>query len=272
MDLFSNPMLLILLAVVALAMFGGGSFNVTEILMVLLRALKLIPESPAPASKQVYARYADKAWSALRGGDLERAKLLLENGVQQVEGLLSAEELPQPQGIMDTIKEWLKSPMFLILLAGGAFLIFGGMDGCKKSEAEQPPQAAAIETEPAMWDGDAIAVAPSSHYGDVMRAYQAQQARQLPAAEPADIPPALPADWTAPAVVQLAACRSDGDKAKQGNDLCQPCTTSHQSLVLHQSPTFWQRGPLRRGVAAIARARPLRRVARAVGWVFCRRR
>ena len=263
MDLFSNPMLLILLAVVALAMFGGGSFNVTEILMVLLRALKLIPEAPDPASKQVYSRYAEKAWSALRGGDLDRAKMLLDNGVQQVEGLLSAEELPAPTGIMDTIKEWLKSPMFLILLAVGAFMIFGGMDGCKKSQAEPPAQTAPIDAAPAIWHGDAMSATPAGHYEDVMRAYQSQQAAQIAPLEPADIPPALPADWVDP-----AGCdQSDG---KQGNYApCQPCYTSHQS---HQSFAFWQRGPLRRGVAAIARVRPLRRVARAVGWVFCRRR
>jgi hypothetical protein len=133
------------LAVVALAMFGGGSFNVSELLLMLLKQLKLIPQSPGPASQQVFEGYAAKAWDALQAGQTEKAKMLMEDGLSQVQEQLREEDTVAPQGIVDQLKEWMKSPIFLIVLAVGGFLLFSQFGGCPKPapapQAEMQVQA-----------------------------------------------------------------------------------------------------------------------------------
>jgi len=148
-SLFSNPALLILLAVVALAMFGGGSFNVTELILSLLRSLKLIPQPQGKASEQLYRGYTRKAWETLRSGDVEGTKNLLLAGMQATEAEMNKETAIQPTGIGDQIKEWLKSPIFLIAIAVGAFLIFGG-GSCKKTEPK-PQGEETLDVTPASW-------------------------------------------------------------------------------------------------------------------------
>lgn len=151
-SLFSNPTLLILLAVVALSMFGGGSLNLTELIMSLLQSLKLVPQPKGKASEQVFRGYTRKAWETLQAGNLEGTKDLLLAGMQATEAEIASETAIAPQGIMDTVKEWMKSPIFLIAIAVGAFLIFGGGSSCKKTDPTPAPQEQEVDAEPASYE------------------------------------------------------------------------------------------------------------------------
>lgn len=127
--LLANPTLLIVLAVVVMTMFTGGGTATTELLLTLLRALKLIPGPDPQGSQQVYQGYMDKAWDALQSGKPETAKQLMQTAAEQAETMLSAESEIVPKGALDKLTEVLKSPLVLIVLAVVAMMIFGG-GGC----------------------------------------------------------------------------------------------------------------------------------------------
>lgn len=262
--LLSNPALLILLAVVALAVFSGGSFNPTDWLLRLLRSLKLVPEAKPQASTQIYRAYSDRAFGALRAGDAARAKTLAEMGIQEAEEAFTQETAIGPQGTADTVFEWLRSPLVLIIIAVGVFLACGGMDGCAKKTPDNPqpqPQAEQVgeEITPAVWHGNGpIQIQPvsDSHYGRVMRAYQAQQhvIRVADVADVADVAPALPPEKTT----------NGGSTCTQADGSCLTAgPTGRAKSAVADDPRrrirFWQRGPLRRACAALVRARPFAR-------------
>jgi len=246
-SLFSNPTLLILLAVVALSMFGGGSLNLTELIMSLLQSLKLIPQPQGKASEQVYRGYTRKAWETLRSGNLDGTKDLLLAGMQATEAEIAKETAIQPAGIGDTIKEWLKSPIFLIAIAVGAFLIFGG-GSCKKTDPA-PQDQESIDVTPTGWSGQ---IRPAvwrqvdgsdATYGN----YDSQQSHDshsqplqiTPVSCPCDAPPA--AWWSAGPVRRVASA-----------PLRAPVRIMQEAR------------PVRRVGAMLARVRPLR-------WLFGRR-
>lgn len=248
-SLFSNPTLLILLAVVALAMFGGGSFNLTELIMSLLQSLKLIPQPQGKASEQVFRGYTRKAWDTLRSGDLETTKNLLLAGMQATEEEIAKETAIQPAGIGDTIKEWMKSPIFLIAIAVGAFLIFGGGSSCKKTDPA-PQDQETIDVTPASWSGQ---IRPAVWTGDGSDATYGNHASQ--------------------------ASHDSHSDALQITPVSCPCNAATPAAA------WWSAGPVRRVASAPLRAplrilqeaRPVRRVGAAVlrvrplRWLFGRR-
>jgi hypothetical protein len=147
-SLLSNPTLLIALAIGAFLLLGGGGkgggLNVTDLLLTLLRSMKLIPEPTPPASEQIWRGYVQRAWDKMRGGNLADARTLLDAAVQESESQLATETAIVPAALKDTLGEWLKSPIFLIAIAVGAFLIFGG--GSCKQQPNAAPEAAEVET------------------------------------------------------------------------------------------------------------------------------
>jgi len=249
-DLFSNPMMLIVLAIGALLLFGGGnggSLNLTELILSLLRSLKLIPQPQAAASEQVFQGFMRRAWERLRAGDIAQARSLMDEALQQSETYLSQEQAIVPAGLSTILSQWMKSPIFLIAIAVGAFLIFGG-GSCKKP-APQPQGMSDVSDVSDRSDrsdrSDSSPRVTLCSY-DLRPARLTEPVYRVPT-EPADLPPALPADW------QHVACPLDGPPAAA-------------------EVGWWTDGPVRRVASApvrvIVRARPLRRLAR----VFCFRR
>lgn len=175
-------------------------------------------------------------------------------------------------GILDTIKGLLSNPMVLIAIMIGVAIMTGGLGGCGaggcKMPAAETPAPTPLSLTPTIWHGDPPSTEyrspitvpyTGSHYADVQRLHliQSGQIETVPApwsldVEPADLPPELPP--------QIPACPLAG------------CNRS--PITYHRSPgTFWDRGPIRRFVASrpLRRLAPLRRVGRAIRWVFCGR-
>jgi len=132
MDIFSNPTLLIVLAVVALMMFSGGGsgLNLTDMLLALLRALKLIPPVDPPESRQLFDGYTSKAWELLAAGYHDEAQSELESALAAASDRLAAEQTIEPKSIVDKLKEFMKSPIIWVVIAAVVFLVMGQSGGC----------------------------------------------------------------------------------------------------------------------------------------------
>lgn len=247
-SLFSNPTLLILLAVVALSMFGGGSLNLTELIMSLLQSLKLVPQPKGKASEQVYRGYTRKAWQTLQAGDLESTKDLLLAGMQATKSEIAAEQAIAPQGIGDTIKEWMKSPIFLIAIAVGAFLIFGGGSSCKKTPTPAPQADEAIDVTPASWSGQIRPAVWRVDGSDATYGNYDSQASHDSHSQPANHPVSCSCDAATPAAWWSAG----------------PVRRVASAPLRAPVRILQEARPVRRVGAALARVRPLR-------WLFGRR-
>jgi hypothetical protein len=238
LSLFSNPMML---AIIALILFGGqiklGDKTLLQFILDLLGGLF----KPVPVSQPTSGQY---------GGP-----------------------------VIDMVKGLFSNPMVLIALVVGLMMVTGGggcggLGGCKAPASPATPP-------------DPLTVTPTSfetpytgsHYADVQRLHL-QQSGQVPIVwcggtpqdvtpwrfDAADFPPMLdPADYQQP--VTAAACSAAG------------CSRPAAQRVVYRDATaqygFWQRGPVRRLVAAgpvrrLMAVRPLRRLARGVGWLFRR--
>lgn len=278
-SLFSNPTVLIILAVMAMMLFGGGTTNITELLLTLLRSLKLIPDTTPKVSEQLYSKYSKKSWHLLQAGRAEEAKALLDKGLAETKQAVEQEDLIAPQGIMDTIQEWLKSPMFLIILVVGAFILFGGMgNGCKQPTPAPQESETAIEAEPAsmsaavssgllkfaIWNpagegGDSPAFRDPTEYGvEVVRDSDLVERAEKTA--DAWWLPDFRWLWSQETGNESAVCRCGGDRDRAA---CTGVAEAETTLCA------WRGRPLRRIVSAPVRAwkvvRPLRRVGSVLG-------
>lgn len=143
MNLFSNPLMLILLAVAAVIPI----FNGKTILQIILDLV--IPKPPA-ASQQAWEHYTALARQALQAGDTEAAEDYSLRAATEAARFRDAEMEFQP----GTIIQWLLKLvtggaggglMPLLLIGGVLFLVASG--GCPKQFA--PPEATAQPTEAA---------------------------------------------------------------------------------------------------------------------------
>lgn len=278
--LFSNPTMLIILALGAALLLGGGggALNPTELILSLLRGLKLIPQAQSPPSEQVYQGYVRRAWQKLREGQLEQSRSLLDAAIQESEQRLSEEQAVAPAGISTILQEWLKSPIFLIAIAVGAFLIFGG-GSCKQQDPQ--PQAPAVDVTPIRYEtGETVEPYSGSHYADVQRLHLLQSGydpASVPAIVPADHAPALPPEfdygpWTVQTSLDAdqAACLTDGPVCSRIAAAPVRVATAPVRAIVRKQPlrrvasAVHERRPLRRSVAALGQLQPLRRVAAAL--------
>jgi len=133
-----NWTILIVVGLVLFAVMSGGS-GATDLILQLLRAMKIIPQPDPPKSEQIFAGHTRKAWRAAKAGNLEGAKTILQAGVQATEAAIEEEEVVQPKGIMDKLTELMKSPLVWIVLGVGLLLMTGNLGGgCAPKPAPTP--------------------------------------------------------------------------------------------------------------------------------------
>lgn len=242
-DLFSNPTMLIVLALGAVLLLGGGggSLNLTELILSLLRGLKLIPAPQAPPSEQVYRGYVQRAWSKLRDGDVEQSRALLEAAAQEAEQHLVQEQAIAPAGIMTIFQDWLKSPIFLIAIAVGAFLIFGG-GSCKKQDPQPQETASVAANALTLVSHETAQPYTGSHYFDVQRLHMLQASDM---SDPSD-----------PCLVTQVGFWTNGPVRRVASAPARVAAAPVRAVAQAQ--------PIRRAAKAVAQIRPLQRVASAV--------
>jgi hypothetical protein len=265
----------------------GDNPTLVLILTIGFFFLKMLFPTPAPASSQVLASYAERIRLALQAGNPDGAKALAEEGVEKARGYVLAEAEPKPKGILDIFTGLFTGGNLLpLLMIGGVVLLLmltqGG--GCKKASggALAPRSDRSQLTEPMLYVPaifrDADRVAPTLCAAD-------------------------PFEWAEPMV---APGQSDG-QAILGPDrrgdipaysgvsgpiaVCGAAGCSHWSRpsLASSGPARyrvgWTAGPRARPVARAARfvgrpvaraavgivrvvrwARPLRRAVAAIGW------
>lgn len=120
-----NTVILLGVAILVILYFMKDSEG-ESLLIKVLRMIKLVPEKPEPAEKQVFDGYIDLAYESLKE-DPEKAKELAVKAVEESSKyVIKDDEEIKPKQL--TTNDWLKSPAVAVAIILGALLLLSQCD------------------------------------------------------------------------------------------------------------------------------------------------
>ena len=120
-----NTVILLGIAILVVLYFMKDSEG-ESVLVKILRYVKLLPEKPEPAEKQVFDGYIDLAYESLKD-DPEKAKELAVKAVEESSKyVVKDDEEIKPKQL--TANDWLKSPAVAVAIILGALLLLSQCD------------------------------------------------------------------------------------------------------------------------------------------------